>query len=67
MNEEVNRRNAAALHVQVKELSERLYAALARIDGLQNTLASVVARIERLEREAILARAGSAGRGPTAR
>lgn len=65
MTDNVEARNVLALARTLIDVNARVYAQQARIDGLNDAVATLVGRVAQLESTVLRLRAVSAGHGPT--
>lgn len=64
-NQEVNARNTESFNQQQKELTKKVFEQQTEIDGLKNTIGTLTARLDELERKYMLLLAKSLGTGST--
>jgi uncharacterized coiled-coil protein SlyX len=61
----VNKKNTSAFQQSIEHLNKIVHDQNTKISGLQNTIATLSIRIEKLEQALLLQKAASYGRGPT--
>jgi uncharacterized coiled-coil protein SlyX len=63
----IARRNTDSFEQQIKEVTAKMYAQQIQIDGLQNTISTLYARMNQLEQNLVLQKMQSMGTGPSVR
>ena len=62
---ELSRRNGASVEQALRQMTGKIEEQQQRIDGLVNTMATLMARMDALEQSVARQRIASMGRGPT--
>ena len=63
----IARRNTDSFEQQIKEVTAKMYTQQIQIDGLQNTISTLYARMNQLEQKLVLQKMQSMGTGPSVR